>query len=116
MVEECGSFSEQVLQTSSSRRERQEGDVITVTEVTQSLRRVSQSSAPPLTQRVTLTKTVRKRLDGTVLEEDEDEVIEDVEDVAAEETSSGCALAATCKSEAAYADSLNGDEGNFIIN
>ena len=73
-------FSQQVLQSSSSRREIQEGDIITVTELTESLRRVQEpGQSTPVTQRVTLTKTIRKRLDGTVLEENEDEVIDDID-------------------------------------
>lgn len=77
---EYGTLSHQVLQSSSSRHEKQEGDIITVTEMSESLRKVLEpGQSTPVTQRVTLTKTIRKRLDGTVLEENEDEVIDDID-------------------------------------
>ena len=74
-----GTFSQE-LKTSSSRRQFQDGDIITVVEVTEKWRRVRESDQEaPVTQRVTVTKTIRMRSDGTVLEENEDEVIDDMD-------------------------------------
>ena len=77
--EESCSYEE--LRSSSSVREWTEGDVVSTVEVRETWRRVRDGSAAPVTQRVTLTKTIRKRLsDGAVLEENEDEVIDDMDD------------------------------------
>ena len=76
------SSSYQELKSSSSRREFQEGDMLTIMEVTETWRRIREpNQTTPVTQRVTLTKTIRKRVsDGAVLEENEDEVIDDIDD------------------------------------
>lgn len=74
--------SYQLLKSSSSTREFQDGDMLTVVQVTETWRRINEGAGQqPVTQRVTLTKTLRKRLsDGLVLEENEDEVIDDIDD------------------------------------
>lgn len=74
--------SYQELKSSSHRREFQEGDILTIQEVTETWRRIRESGqSNPVTQRVTLTKTIRQRVsDGAVLEENEDEVIDDIDD------------------------------------
>uniref|UniRef100_A0A0N8DXB2 Smoothelin domain-containing protein n=1 Tax=Daphnia magna TaxID=35525 RepID=A0A0N8DXB2_9CRUS len=74
--------SYQELKSSSRRREFQEGDILTIQQVTETWRRIRESGqSAAVTQRVTLTKTTRQRVsDGAVLEENEDEVIDDIDD------------------------------------
>lgn len=74
--------SYQELKSTSSCRQLQEGDILTIVEITETWRRIREpNQTVPVTQRVTLTKTVRKRVsDGAVLEENEDEVIDDIDE------------------------------------
>ena len=128
------------MQSSSSRREIQEGDIITVTEMTESVRRMQEpGQSTPVTQRVTLTKTIRKRLDGTVLEENEDEVIDDIDSGIPSVTNVDASLSSVTSTEyqrekspspvieepfsstkafktcGSYPDSLNNEEGIVFI-
>ena len=84
LIELSGHLAEenfaQELKKTSSRRVMREGDIITEVEVTETWRRVREAGhSEPITQRVTVTKTTRKRADGTLLEENEDEVIDDLD-------------------------------------
>ena len=87
MVVADSACSYQELKSSSSVREWTEGDILTIVEIRETWRKVLEpgvnntTNSAPVTQRVTLTKTIRKRLsDGVLLEENEDEVIDDIED------------------------------------
>lgn len=85
MVVADSACSYEELKSSSSIREWTEGDILTIVEIRETWRKVLEpgvsTNSAPVTQRVTLTKTIRKRLsDGVLLEENEDEVIDDIED------------------------------------
>ena len=77
----CSSSSSSAERTTTSRREYCEGGIVTVVETTETWRRFQDGAgAAPISQKVTLTKTTKKLLDGTVLEENEDEVIDDLDE------------------------------------